>query len=490
VGRATVVPIFEGAKRLDEAERSQLIDYYEHYEAMGNEWLRRQIITNNRIDILATHVLGYVIEPLHLSMLQYQFVHPDNLQLAFRGSGKTTACTVTKSIHLLLKNPNLRILLGSKTTGNAEAFLKEIKSHFEYNELLAELFGLYYDPRRVPKWDNREIEVLPRTIRTKEASITCVGVDGTVVSKHYDVHMIDDIVDEDNSRTAYMRDKTRTWYYQTLGPTLEPPDATVEHRGECHRLGTRYHYDDLYGHLIANELSEHHQIIPALDEHGRTPWPSKYPPKWFDQKRKISGMIIFNAQWQCNTEAMKGEVFQYDDCQEVSAIQMPDGLRIFMGVDLAISEQDSADHFAIVVIGMDGDKNRYILDWYEGQLRFNAQTKKIKDFYRKWDPVRCCIETNAYQAAQYQTLKDDDKDIRLKAVNQDKDKITRAWKLTPLFEDKKMFFKKTGNMHLLIEQLVLFPNYRYKDVFDALDLAVFASKIKKKKKRAKEPGLL
>lgn len=488
---SAVAPILgQGAKQLDNAERSELVEYYQHYRTMGNEWLRRQIIDHDRIDILAAAVLNYQVEPFHLALLQYQFNHPDNLQLVFRGAGKSTLCTVTKAIHLLLKNPNLRIMLASKTTTNAEAFLKEIKSHFEENQRLAEIFGLYYDPRKVAKWDNKEIEVLPRTIKTKEASITCAGVEGTIVSKHYDVIISDDLVDEDNSRTAHMRDKNRTWYYQTLDPTLEPPDAEVEHRGEHHRLGTRYHFEDLYGHLIKNELKRHTQVIPALSVDGRSPWPKKYPPKWFDKKRKKSGIIIFNAQYQCDTEAMKGEVFRYDDCQVIDDKDVPSGLRTFMGVDLAISQKQSADHFAIVVIGMDKNKNRYVLDYYDGQLRFAEQTKMIKRWYRRHDPERCCIETNAYQQAQYHALKDDDPDIRLTPVNQDKDKVTRAWKLTPLFEEGRMFFKRGGNHHLFIEQLVLFPSYRYDDLFDALDLAVRGSKHKVRRKRRGEPGVI
>jgi predicted phage terminase large subunit-like protein len=288
-----------------------------------------------------------------------------------------------------------------------------------------------------------------------------------------------------------MREKTKTWYYQSLDPTLEPPDPRVPHRGEHHRLGTRYHFDDLYGHLIENELRDHHQIIPAMDADGRSPWPDKYPPEWFMKKKKQAGIIIFNAQYQCDTEAMKGEIFQYDQCQLVEPENIPSNLRTYMGVDLAITEQETNDQFAIVIIGMDADQNRYVLDFFAGHLRFGAQTRKIIELYEKYDPIRCCIETNAYQKAQYHHLQDEyGKDIRLKPVEQDKDKITRAWKLEPIFEDMRMFFKKGGNMHLLIEQLVLFPNYRYKDLFDALDLAVKASKIKKRKGRRREPGVI
>lgn len=489
---AKIIPVLRGnAEALEKAERSELINYCQHYKQMSDEWLRRQIIENNRMDILAQEVLGYQVQPFHLALMAFQFKNRDSLQLVFRGAGKSTICTITKIIHLLIKDPNIRILIASKTTSNSEAFLKEVKGHLEENDRLAELFGPYYDPHLVSKWDNREIEVLPRTKKTKEASVTCVGVEGTIVSKHYDVIISDDLVDEDNSRTKYMRDKVLTWYYQTLDPTLEPPDSSVPHRGEHHRLGTRYHYADLYGHLIKNELSKRHQIIPALDEKERSPWPEKYPPHWFKEKRRRAGTIIFNAQYQCDTEAMKGEVFQYDHCQLIDEKDIPDDIRFFMGIDLAISEKDSAAHFAIAVVAKDKRDNYYAWDFFEGQLRFKAQTAKILKFYRKYDPLRAGIETNAYQEAQYQNLKDEDREIRLTPMKTDKDKTTRAWKLSAVFEDGRFFFRKSPTAPLWIEQFVLFPNYPYKDLFDATDMAVTISNRKRRRKRrGSEPGLI
>lgn len=477
---------------LRRANRTQLVDYHQHCVEVTNEWIRRAVIERNRIDILATEVLGYEVMPFHLRMMQYQFLHPDNLQLAFRGAGKSTTCTVTKAIHLLLKNPNLRILIASKSLQNAEAFLKSIKKQFESNERLAEIFGPYYDSQRTKKWDNKEIEVLPRNSKEKEASITCVGVEGTIVSKHYDVIIADDLIDEENSRTKHMRDKTKQWYYQTLDPTLDPPDPDVPHRGEFHRLGTRYHYSDLYGHLIENELKNHHHIIKALNEKGQSPWPEKRPPEWFAKKKRKSGLIIFNAQYQCDTEAMKGEIFQYDDCQRIDPAEYPSlaGLRVFMGVDLAISESEAADKFAIVVIGATKDRTAYYtLDYYEGQLRFSQQTKMILRFYRRWDPIVAVVESNQYQLGQIHTLQDTYPGIRVRPKNTDKDKVTRAMKLEPLFEQGRMFFKK--NEHdLLVEQLVLFPNYEYKDLFDAFDLAVTGSRMKRRSSRTSEPGVI
>jgi len=495
-------PDLENHIRTGRKERSEIIRDIKDCDKLKKQWIRKQVLKHNRIDILATQILNYIVKPYHLSMMIYQFQHPDNLQLAFRGAGKSTTCTVAKTIHLLLKNPNIRILIASKTAPNAEGFLKEIKGHFESNELLTEIFGEYYDPRKVNKWDNKEIEVLPRTHNAKEASVTCVGVDATIVSKHYDVIIGDDLIDEENSRTEHMRKKTQTWYYKTLEPTLEPPDPEVEHRGEFHRLGTRYHYEDLYGHLIKGELENHHQVIKALNEKGQSPWHEKYPPEWFHEKRKKSGLIIFNTQYMCDTEAMKGEIFQYDDCQLIEFSDVPKDLRIYVGVDLAIKQSETANLFAIVAVGIDQQLNRYFLDYLEGHYRFNTQTKKILDFNERFNPIRIGIESNAYQEAQIQNLKYEEEyhnaentaienkiRVPVMPITTLKDKITSAWKLSSDFEDKKVFFVKTPRVHIAIERFVLFPNGP-KDLFDAYNIAITASLRKKRKKRTIEPGLI
>jgi len=472
--------------KIKNAERSELLEYYGFSISLYNQWLKKQIIENNRIDLLATEILGYIVKPFHFSMMKFQFLHPNNLQLVYRGSGKTSICTVTKSVHVLLKDPNLRILIASKTTGNAESFLKEIKAHFEKDKLV-EMFGTYYDRNR--KWDNREIEIAQRTKITKESTITCIGIDGTVVSKHYDIIFSDDLVDQNNSLTEYMREKTKDFYYSAICPTLEPPDKNVPHRGEHHRQGTRFHYNDLYGHLIENELAEHYQRIMGINELGQTVWPEKHSPEWFEQQRKELGIIRFNAQYLCDAEYMKGKIFSYDDCQLIKKDDLPKEISYYMGIDLAIGEKDQNDNFVIVIIGKKDDFY-YLVDFYEGQIRFSDQTKKIRSYYQKYDPVKALIETNAYQEAQYQNLKDKYPDMRIKPKKQNRDKISRAWKRSSDFDDKRVFILDTPKSYIAIERLVLFPDGAgSKDFFDALDLAFSASKMKNKKRREHEPGL-
>ena len=99
MGRASVAKVVPLVPRaaLKRADRTQLVEYYEHCCKMENEWIRRQVLENNRIDILAVAVLGLLIEPFHLALLQFQFSHPDNMQLVFRGAGKSTCCNLQEN---------------------------------------------------------------------------------------------------------------------------------------------------------------------------------------------------------------------------------------------------------------------------------------------------------------------------------------------------------------------------------------------------------
>lgn len=473
-------------------ERSELASLASRQHSLYIENARRLIVEHNRIDLLM-RLLGYDVRPYHLAMLRWQFMHPENLQLVFRGAGKSTACTVVKAIHLIAKNRNIRILIASKSATNAEGFLKEIKGHIE-GDFLAELFGPFYDANKVPKWDTKEIEVLGRTTRAKESTITCVGAEGTIVSKHYDVILSDDLVDENNSRTPHMRAKTRTWFFKTLLPCLEPPDSRVPHRGEHHMEGTRYHFDDLYNTLMEGSLKDHvHRILP-YDDQGRTVWPEKFTMAWFRKIKEGSGTIIFNSQYLNDVEAMKGEVFDYDDCPRVTLEEIPRQLDYYMGVDLAIKLTEKNDYFAIVVVGRSG-KEYYVVDAFFDRLRVGQQTKKIIEYWKKWKPVNIGIETNAYQEAQKQLVEDAAEernlvDLSVTGFVTSQDKLTKAWRLSPTMEEGLVRFLMDSPAERVIDQVVAMPHGDHDDLFDALFLAVLASRKRRRRKERSKVGVL
>lgn len=471
--------------------RERLLDLTGETREFRNAWIRHQVIVNGRNDILASVLLGYeVIPTLHLPIIVHQARHPQSLTLAFRGAGKTTIATITDAIGNILRYPDISILIASKTLNMSQDFLKEIKGHFESNESFREVFGDWVGKKQ---WDERSIEVNRRTVNRKEPTIMTVGVDGAVASKHYHVIYGDDLVEEENSRTEHMRNRLKRWYYTVLMPCLKPPDPDIPVCGSLHLSGTRYHPDDLYAHLQKNEMSgERTLIIPALRPDGTSTWPERFPAPFLVRKRdEEMGKVIFDAQFQCDCEAMRGEIFEWENFERHPESEYPPlkEMATYIGVDLAIGEKESHDMFALVVIGTKDD-HIWVLDYEEGHLRFNEQTDRILQYYKDYDPVWCAVETNAYQMAQIHNLKDRMPDFRGLRVPTIKDKVTRAWKLTPLFESGKVHFK-TSHHKLMDRLLTRAPGVKkHWDLFDALDLAIGASRRRKRRSRREPVGLI
>ena len=382
---------------------------------------------------------------------------PDrSLVLAPRGFGKSTLLSVVRCIFEIVRNPDVRILLASSTQAQAEAFVREVRGHMERNPIFRILFGDLVGP----KWTDRQLIVGERRRIAKEPTIFAMGVGGALVSRHFDVVICDDVVDEENSRTESRRQKLRTWFFKVMLPCLEPD-------GRLGVVGTRYHYRDLYGHMIESGFMPSATVIRAIDAEGKSPWPEKFSVKRLEQIRREAGTVIFNAQYQNDTEAMKGEVFK-DKWLRFYDVA-PQSLRIFQGVDLAIATHAGSDFFSIVTVGVDEWRNIYVLDCYKARLSFLQQTAAILERFERFDPIKVAIESNAYQAAQVEWVRELGA-VRAVKVFTTRDKLSRAWKLSALFEDGRVYLGR--NMHELVDQLLTFPECEHDDLFDALELAI------------------
>lgn len=114
-------------------------------------------------------------------------------------------------------------------------------------------------------------------------------------------------------------------------------------------------------------------------------------------------------QYQNNTELAKGKIFkykyfkhfeEYDIDYDLNRVRVKvldsQGVpywipvRIYMGADLAISEDETSnnDYFVLTVIGVDKNKNVYVLDYLKERLTFNAQLNAILDYGKNKFPMK------------------------------------------------------------------------------------------------------
>ncbi len=183
--------------------------------------------------------LGYKYTHFHERWFRFQLDNRQTMILAPRGHGKSTICTVAYSLWKLVHDMDTRILVVSNTADQADALVGEMKLQIESNESLHALLGDY----RGGLWRANKFTLAGRSRICKEASVASIGVEGAIISRHYDVIILDDVVDEENSWTANARRKLKSWFGKVLLPCLEPG-------GEMHVLGTRYNPHDLYGDFL------------------------------------------------------------------------------------------------------------------------------------------------------------------------------------------------------------------------------------------------
>lgn len=426
------------------------------------------------------------LQPLHASIIHNVSDNQASMDLAPRGHGKSTIGDVDFCITKVLRNPDIRIMIGSKTQTQASAFLKEIRTHFEQNVNLIRIFG-DWKKSRDNVWNDKEFTVNRRTVIKKEATVSALGASGAVVSKHFDIIIGDDLVGFENARTEAQRKVLKEWFYSSLYPTLEPD-------GEIHILGTRYSPMDLYEDLIKskNYKVNVQQAITVKDGQEYSLWESKFSLEKLRSIREEAGLIIFNMQYQNNTELAKGKIFkykyfkhfeEYDIDYDLNRVRVKvldsQGvpywipIRIYMGADLAISEDETSnnDYFVLMVIGVDKNKNVYVLDYLKERLTFNAQLNAILDYGKNKFPMveRIGVETVQYQKSLAQEIR---RLSLLPVINiqTSKDKVTRAMRRSALFENGKVWFRI--GMDDLEECLLLFPEVDHDDLFDGLDFAL------------------
>lgn len=157
-----------------------------------------------------------------------------------RGCLKSSLACVAYPLWLLINNPDLRILIDSELYTNSATFLREIKGHAK-SKIFLYLFG----DIEGSTWTESEIIIKSRRKVLKEASITVGGIGTTKVGQHFDVIIGDDYNSPNNTNTIENAAKVVSHYRYNIS-ILEPDGIYVV-------IGTRYHQNDLIGHLLENE---------------------------------------------------------------------------------------------------------------------------------------------------------------------------------------------------------------------------------------------
>lgn len=416
----------------------------------------------------------------------------------------------------ITRNPAIRILYISATSNLAIKqlkFIKDILTSDIYRRYWPEMVNLEEAKRE--KWTETEISVdhpLRKAENVRDPTIFTAGLTTTITGLHADVQVLDDVVVKENAYTEEGRSKVAEQYSLL---------ASVG-SGEFQQwvVGTRYHPQDLYSTLqerlyeVFNDEGEVVDNVPLYeifggedegrrqvenrgDGTGEFLWPRqrRLDGKWFGFDRSILAIkkaqyldrLQFYAQYYNNPNDPEGPGIKATDFQyfDRGFLKREGGhwyfkdvrLNTFAGIDFAFTLGQRSDYTALVVIGIDGQQNIYVLDID----RF--KTDSIKEYFdhilrlhQKWGFLRLRAEVTSAQEVIVKDLKNNyirphGLALSVEDFRPSKNEGTKTERvnaiLRPRYENKQIWHYQGGNCQALEEELVV-ENPPHDDVKDCL----------------------
>ncbi len=420
----------------------------------------------------------------------------------------------------ITRNPAVRILYISSTANLAIKQLKFIK-----DILTSDLYRMYWpemvnkEETKREKWSEKEIAVdhpLRRAEYIRDPTVFTAGLTSNIVGMHCDIAILDDVVVQANAYTEEGREKVKDQY--SLLSSIETANAREW------VVGTRYHDKDLYAELtsmsipVYDENGKEADAIPLFevfgdgdpskiavensgDGTGEYLWPrqQREDGKWFGfdwevlskKKAQYLNPLHFRAQYyndprDKDSSPIKKDLFQYYEPNYLNSNNgrwyfKGERLNVFASVDFAYSTERKADYTSIVVVGVTGNHDYYILEID----RF--KTTKISEYYdhifrlyQKWGFRKIRAEVSVAQKVIVDDLRDNyiRKNGLSLAVEEYRPSKWQGAKeerimatLEPKYANRQIWHYPSGNCQILEEELI-FANPPHDDVKDALASAV------------------
>ena len=335
--------------------------------------------------------------------------------MAPRNHAKSTCFTVVYPLWKIGNDPDVRILIVSNSSMQAQAFLREIKDKITKNKLYRQVFGdLFPADMKSPgeKWTDQEI-IVRRNATHKDPTVSAMGAGGAILSKRADIIICDDILNLDNTRTVDQRAKIKQWYNEVLIPVLEPDGIMIN-------VGTAWNLEDLLHDQLKNKNYDVRRRYKALLPSGQTLWPTRWPYEKLMQLKSEVGSVAFNKSYM--NEAMSSEDSTFKPSWLERAKYFGRGrymkykldysqwdlgaMKVAIGVDLAISQKETADNTAFAVIGETKLGAKIPLWLEQGKFTFGQTQRKIIELANRYNPDIVVVENNGYQEALRRDLAD------------------------------------------------------------------------------------
>jgi predicted phage terminase large subunit-like protein len=410
---------------------------------------------------------------------------------------------------IILRHPEVTVLYISATAELAETQLFAIQNILA-SDTFTRFFPEYINPQEGlrERWSQRKLSVdHPERRRQgiRDATVSTAGLTTNTTGWHADIIVADDLVIPENAYTEEGREsvvkkasqftsiRNAGGFTMACGTRYFPTDIYYTWKNQVYDV-----YDD-EGILIDRkpvwEIKEY-----RVEDDGAFIWPRtvRNDNKAFGFDKQIlariqaeySDRVQFYAQYyndpnDPDSNRIETNKFQYYNprfLKKEGGRWFFNGkrLNIYAAVDFAFSLNRDADFTAIVVIGLDGEGNYYVLDIDRFKSKKTIEYfEHLAELHSKWKFQKLRAEVTVAQAVIVDGIKDYVKQHGLtisideyrpsKAEGNKEQRIASA--LEHLYDGQRMWHYEGGWTKVLEEELVL-ARPAHDDIKDALASAV------------------
>ncbi|OEJ24279.1 hypothetical protein AS594_07050 [Streptomyces agglomeratus] len=423
--------------KIDRAEgnRAELPDFPDFCE----KYLNTRLFTHH----LQWYDLLEAKPPRNLHPRQ-RFVQGDTDQIVVNTPpehAKSTTLTVNYVVWRICQDPNVRILLISKTQDMAKKFLLSIKERLAESETYLDLQQAFGPPGGFAEgsasWTSDRIYVAGRTAGEKDPTVQAVGIGGHIYGSRCDLAIMDDTIDHTNHQQY---ESQIDWIQNQVGSRV------ADAGGRMLLIGTRMESVDLYSEILKPQYYLEGQspwtylTQPAVLEYADDPkdwvtlWPQTNRPPVTIAARKLvqqdaaglwpmwDGPALSRKRrkmrarnWSLvymQDQVADDAIFKMEDVQGcIDRARYPgrlhdgqsdhrkygmDGLQVVAGLDPA-----AAGCTAMVVVGLDRQTGiRWVLDVVNKRgMPPHEMRAEIKRLTERYGISEWRIEKNAYQGS-------------------------------------------------------------------------------------------
>ena len=390
--------------------------------------------------------------------------------------GKSHLISTLFPAWFLGKYPDKKVLMASHTGDLAVDFGRKVRNIVNsqaYKDIFPNV-TLAQDSKSAGRWSTN----------SGGEYFSC-GVGASIAGRGADLLLVDDPHSEQDLLNGNFDSLEKTYQWFTTGARTRLMSG-----GRVAIVHTRWHMDDLIGHLVkdggSNEDADQYEVFefPAIldtDNGPKALWPEKFDLDALKRTKASMPTYQWNAQYMQTPTAEEAAIIKREWWQPWTKEDPPRCEYVIMTLDAAAESHNRADFTALATWGVfsddrltDGASHLILLNVINVRVEFPELKDLAMREYKDWEPDALIVEKKSAGTQLYQELRR--MGIPVQEFTPSKstgDKIVRLNAVADILRSGMVWYPEGRRWaEELIEQCVAFPYGSHDDMVDVTSMAL------------------